>query len=335
MTLDVVGERQKSSYVNLAFEPLRSVLTDGLVEVCINPDGAVWCEERGDAFMKKSKLTLAPRQVRDIGLQIASEGGVRISEKHPVGSVSINFQDWLVRAQIVQSPAVRQGDSISLRFFKPDTALIVPGYLNGKPVDASAVRRALNRRVAEMAVGDLQAALTLCVTEKLNVVVSGGTSSGKTTVARWLISYVPPEERIITIEDVPDLMPAQPNKVMLVSNRTDEHRSPDRLLQACLRMRPDRIILSEVTGSDAYTFLKAINTGHGGSITTIHADTAELAIDRLAQTALEANSHMTYRDMIAYVKRSIDVIVHVGKEGGRRGVLQVFLPDNFHITEGE
>jgi len=94
-------------------------------------------------------------------------------------------------------------------------------------------------------------------------------------------------------------------------------------------MRPDRIILSEVTGSDAYTFLKAINTGHGGSMTTVHAETAELAVERMAQTALEADGKMTYQDMIAYVVRSIDVIVHVGKRDGKRGVLEVFLPRSY------
>ncbi|MBF5079975.1 hypothetical protein F1642_13680 [Paracoccus sp. NBH48] len=116
---------------------------------------------------------------------------------------------------------------------------------------------------------------------------------------------------------------------MMVSNRNDPFRSPDVLLQSSLRMRPDRIILSEVTGADAYTFLKAINTGHGGSITTIHAETAELAVERMAQTALEADGKMTYQDMISYVVRSIDVVIHVGKRDGKRGVLEVFLPSRY------
>ncbi len=321
------------TYVDKAFGQLRSLLNDTLVEVCVNPDGQVWFENRGDAFMQRSNITMSPDEVRDAGMQIAAEGNIRLSEKHPVGSVSINYRDWLIRAQMVQHPVVRGGDALSMRFFKSDTEMFTPAYLGDGPQSASAQRRALTNTVAELAKVDLEQALIMCVKEKLNVVVSGGTSSGKTTIARWLVAEVDPRERILTIEDVPDLMPGQPNKVMMVSNRLDPVRSPNVLLQSSLRMRPDRIILSEVTGADAYTFLKAINTGHGGSITTIHAETAELAVERMAQTALEADGKMTYQDMIAYVVRSIDVIVHVGKRDGKRGVLEVFLPSRYGASE--
>lgn len=319
----------EESYVDKAFRPLRPLLKDNLVEICINPDGSVWFENRGDPYMQKADFTLSPTEVKDAGMQIAAEGNIRLSEKNPVGSVSIKYRDWLIRAQVMQSPAVRGGDSLSMRFFQPDTELFMPAYLGGKPQSASKERREVSEMVASLAETKLLDALEMCVKRKLNLVVSGGTSSGKTSVARWLVSKIDDTERLLTIEDVPDLMPSQPNKVMMVSNRNETTRSPDKLLQASLRMRPDRIILSEVTGSDSYTFLKAINTGHGGSITTIHADTAELAVERLAQTALEADGKMTYRDMISYVVRSIDVIVHVAKKDGRRGVMEVYLPRRY------
>ena len=317
------------SYVDKAFGQLSKLLSDDLVEICVNPDGQVWYERRGDPSMRLSTIKLTEEEVRDAGMQIAAEGNIRLSDKHPVGSVSINYREWLIRAQIVHPPVVRGGDALSMRFFKADTEMFEPAYLGEGPESASAARRELTNRVWGLAEANLTDALKMCVKEKLNLVVSGGTSSGKTTVARWLVGQVDDSERILTIEDVPDLMPQQPNKVMMVSNRLDPIRSPDVLLQSSLRMRPDRIILSEVTGSDAYTFLKAINTGHGGSITTIHAETAELAVERMAQTALEADGKMTYQDMIAYVVRSIDVIVHVGKRDGKRGVLEVFLPSHY------
>ncbi|MEL6100418.1 MAG: ATPase, T2SS/T4P/T4SS family [Pseudomonadota bacterium] len=323
------------SYVDGAFEHLRSILTEQIVEIAINPDGTIWTEQQGDAYMTKTDLVLPKTAVEQMCRQMSSGGSVRMSPQHPLGSASIDYQDWLVRAQIIQAPAVRMGHSLSLRFFKPKTQLFEPAYLDGTPKSASAARRELNERVAELATTDLLAALKLCVREKLNLVVSGGTNTGKTTVARWLISNVDDRERIITIEDTPDLMPQQPNKVMLVSDRESDVRGPDKLLQATLRMRPDRIILSEVTGADAYTFLKAINTGHGGSITTVHAETAELAIERLAQTALESGVNMMYRDMISYVQRSIDIIVQVGKRDGKRGVMEVYLPENFDPTDRE
>ena len=317
------------TYVDKAFGQLRALLKNDLVEICVNPDGQVWFENRGDPSMQLSQIRLSPEEVRDAGMQIAAEGNIRLSEKNPVGSVSINYRDWLIRAQMVQHPVVRGGDALAMRFFQADTEMFEPAYLGDGPESASAARRELTNKVWGLAEGNLTDALKMCVTEKLNLVVSGGTSSGKTSIARWLVAQVDQKERILTIEDVPDLMPRQPNKVMMVSNRLDPIRSPDALLQSSLRMRPDRIILSEVTGSDAYTFLKAINTGHGGSITTIHAETAELAVERMAQTALEADGKMTYEDMIAYVIRSIDVIVHVGKRNGKRGVLEVFLPSRY------
>lgn len=320
------------SYVDEAFAKFHKLLTDEIVELVINPDGTVWIENHGDAYMRRTDIIIDAMAAEDTSKQIAAAGQVRLSEKNPLGSVSILYRDWLVRSQIIQSPAVRIANSISMRFFKPNMRLFEPVYLSGAPESASQARRLLNETVAKQAKTNLQSALQTCVDEKLNLVVSGGTSSGKTTVARWLVSKVSDAERIITIEDVPDLMPRQPNTVSLVSDRQSDVRSPDRLLQATLRMRPDRIILSEVTGADAYTFLKAINTGHGGSITTIHAETAELAIERLAQTALEADVNMTYRDMIAYVQRSIDIIVHVGKRNGKRGILEVYLPEHFDPT---
>ncbi|MEJ6396031.1 ATPase, T2SS/T4P/T4SS family [Gymnodinialimonas sp. 2305UL16-5] len=320
---------REASYVDMELGRFTALMSPDLVEIVLNPDGGIWIERRGMEFMEPWSGRKSKDEIGNLGKALASEGEIRVGEESPIGSASINYMDWLIRAQVIQAPAVRDGHSISMRFFRSDSDVIEPEYLEGGPMSASKARRALSQRVRELAATDLQAALRLCVTEKLNVVVSGGTSSGKTTVARWLVQQIDPRERILTIEDVPDLMPFHENKVMMVSDRRSPVRSPDKLLQASLRMRPDRIILSEVTGADAYTFLKAINTGHGGSMTTIHADTAELAIERMAQTALEAGSQMTYTDMISYVTRSLDVIVHVGKKGGRRGVLEVFLPQDY------
>lgn len=317
------------SYISDGLGRLARLVEPDLVEIAVNPDGGVWIERLGDAFMTRAAVTLTPKEAAEIALKIASEGGVRMSEKNPVGSASFELRGWLVRAQIVQQPAVRGGHSISMRFFRSDTDVVPPEYLFGQAVSASERRREVIEEVARLSQEDIQGALRLCVESKLNVIVSGGTSSGKTMLARWMVAQIDDRERILTIEDVPDLMPAQPNKVMMVAARASEVRSPNALLQASLRMRPDRIILSEVTGEDAYTFLKAVNTGHGGSITTVHAESAELAIERMAQTALEAKGQMTYQDMVGYVTRSIDVVVHVAKQDGRRGVMQVYQPSEF------
>jgi type IV secretion system protein VirB11 len=164
------------------------------------------------------------------------------------------------------------------------------------------------------------------VDNKLNMIVSGGTSTGKTVAARKILTLVPAEERILTIEEAAELRPEQPNVVTLISDRESEMRSADALLTATLRMRPDRIVLGEVRGKEALTFLEAINTGHGGSLTTLHAETPQLAVRRLAIAALKTDLPMTYADMITYIEGSIDVIIQAGRHEGGRGITEFFLP---------
>ncbi|MEO2037052.1 MAG: ATPase, T2SS/T4P/T4SS family, partial [Planctomycetaceae bacterium] len=104
------------------------------------------------------------------------------------------------------------------------------------------------------------------------------------------------------------------------------NQTADVLLTATLRMRPDRIILGEVRGKEAMTFLEAINTGHGGSMTTLHAETPQLAVQRLAIAALKTEVPIPYRDMIDYIESSIDVIIQAGREDGQRGITEFYLP---------
>lgn len=113
---------------------------------------------------------------------------------------------------------------------------------------------------------------------------------------------------------------------MIAERRAGATRSPAMLLEAALRMRPDRLILGEIRGEEALNFLEAINTGHPGSISTIHADSPALALDRLALMVMRTGVAMTRDDVIDYAMRTIDMIVQVGRRDGRRGVLSVWMP---------
>ena len=192
--------------------------------------------------------------------------------------------------------------------------------------DARLFNVSVPRNTVLSSVGDIDAALSFCVQNKLNMIVSGGTSTGKTVAARKILAHVPAEERIVTIEEAAELLPTQPNAVTLIANRDAEFQSADVLLTATLRMRPDRIILGEVRGKEAMTFLEAINTGHGGSMTTLHAETPQLAVQRLAIAALKTEIPMTYADMIQYIENSIDVIIQAGRHDGKRGITEFYLP---------
>ena len=143
---------------------------------------------------------------------------------------------------------------------------------------------------------------------------------------RKMLSFVPSSERIVTIEEAAELHPPQPNVVSLMASREEKVRTPDELLTASLRLRPDRLIVGEVRGKEAMTFLEAINTGHGGSMTTLHAESPQLALARLAIAGLKAQLPMTYQDMMSYIEGSIDVIIQTGRHDGRRGVAEFYLP---------
>ena len=316
------------SYLQTSLDKLADAARDDVIEICINPDGSSWGEFQGDHFMRALDQRLSVTEVRDLGNQIASSANTTMSKDKPIVSVSITYRDRPIRAQVVTPPAVLSGMSISLRFFSSlPLDQIELRFLYGEERKLEELRQEKNRALREVvAPGDIYAAIRFCVENKLNMIVSGGTSTGKTVAARKILSYVPDDERIVTIEEAAELLPAQPNAVTLIANRDAEFQSADVLLTATLRMRPDRIILGEVRGKEAMTFLEAINTGHGGSMTTLHAETPQLAVQRLAIAALKTEIPMTYQDMVQYIESSIDVIIQAGREDGQRGITEFYLP---------
>ena len=319
-----------TSYLQSSFDKLPDALRNDVIEICINPDGSVWGEFQGDHFMRSLGTKLTQVEVRDLGNQIAGAANTKMSKDKPIVSVSIKYRNRPIRAQVIQPPAVNEGFSISLRFFSTlplnDIEL---KYLFGQERKMEVVRQDRNLELREVVrSGDIYAAVQFCVLNKLNMIVSGGTSTGKTVTARKILSYVPDEERIVTIEEAAELLPEQPNVVTLISSRDVPFQSADVLLTSALRMRPDRIVLGEVRGSEAMTFLEAINTGHGGSMTTLHAETPQLAVQRLAIAALKTDVPMTYKDMIEYIERSIDVIIQGARFEGDRGITEFYLPNS-------
>ncbi len=161
--------------------------------------------------------------------------------------------------------------------------------------------------------------LRQAVLAKKNIVISGQTSSGKTTFASALLEEIPEDERIITIEDADELDPPQPNHVRLFFSRggqgVSKHTAAD-LLRACLRLRPDRIFFGELRGEEAADFVDSINTAHPGSITTIHANGTRLAIHRIYDMM---NNQMPFEQFKNYITSVIEVFVHiVSTPAGRR-----------------
>ena len=320
-----------SSYAEQGLAPLRDLLTsDRVNEVVINPDGAVFVEHADAAHMAPAIwVEMSERAIRDLGSHLAGETGNALGEDHPIVSGRVSVFGADMRVQVVVPPAVERGVSLSIRKYVPhvlDPDAI--GFVAGGQTDLEGERKERQRSLAaDIEAGNLPSLFRRAVDQRLNILVSGGTSSGKTTVARALLAMADPDERLVTIEDAVELRPNHANIVALVaSRRADSDRTAGKLLQSALRMRPDRLVLGEIRGAEAYDFLEAINTGHPGSITTVHADSPELALERMALMVMQTGVQLSRREVIDYARRTIDMIVQVGRRDGRRGVLEVSLP---------
>lgn len=160
-----------------------------------------------------------------------------------------------------------------------------------------------------------------------NIVVSGSTNSGKTTFLNTLLREVPQDERLLTIEDVRELRVGAPNSAHLLASKGGQGVAKvtiQDLLEACLRLRPDRIILGELRGAEASSFLHAVNSGHPGSLTSVHADSPALAFERLALMVMQGNAALTREQILAYLRGVIDIVVQVRKLGAIRKVSAIY-----------
>ena len=318
------------SHAEQGLGPLRGLLTsDEVNEVVINPDGGVWVEYAGVEHMQRWEGEIPEPRLKMLGNHLAGETKNQLGPKHPIVSGRVHLFGQSVRVQIIVPPAIEGGISVSIRKYVSRVLDVGEvGFLGGQSVDVDAERRKRLEELRGLALtGELQTLLRRAVDERLNMLVSGGTSSGKTTLARAILAMSDRNERMVTIEDAPELHLPHPNNVSLIADRRDgSERSPARLLENTLRMRPDRLILGEIRGVEAFNFLEAINTGHPGSISTIHADSPKLALERMAMMVLRAGLNQTRADVVEYATRTIDLIVQVGRRGGERGVVQVYMP---------
>jgi type IV secretion system protein VirB11 len=184
----------------------------------------------------------------------------------------------------------------------------------------------LSRLLALRQRGEAHALLETAVRERRNIVVCGGTATGKTTVVNALIKEIPRDERLVLIEDAAELFLEHPNAVGMIAVKGElgEARvTVDDLLQASLRMRPDRIIIGELRGKEALTFVRAANSGHPGSLTTVHADSPAGALRQMAMMMVQSGVQLSRSECEGYVRDVVDVWVQLSRVDGVRTVSQI------------
>jgi pilus assembly protein CpaF len=171
------------------------------------------------------------------------------------------------------------------------------------------------------------AALRQAVEARKNVLISGGTGTGKTTLLNALAAFIPDEERLVIIEDTSEIQIAKPNLVRLEARREQPGLPAVTirdLLRTTLRLRPDRILLGEVRGGEAFDLLQALNTGHAGSLSTLHANSAGQALARFTTCVLQSGVEMPYRAIRSNIGEALDLLVHIERRQGRRFVTEIF-----------
>lgn len=283
------------------FKPIEHLLESETVsEIMVNPDSSVWIEEGG-------RVQLLPGVRFDDG---ALQTGLEV--------IANRFGKKL------------DADSPIMNLRLPDgsrMAAMIPPVVNPRPVVT--IRKFTSRdfTLADLVRGGMlseeqAASLTDSVREGQNILIAGGTGSGKTTLLNVLADAIPENGRILIIEDTAELHIRKPH-VVSAESQTDTHRTNvtfDDLLKAVLRHRPDRIIVGEVRGAEARTLLDAMNTGHRGTLATIHASSAEEALFRLAMLALRAGGAPGLDAVAAEARRCLDLVVYISRRDGRRSI---------------
>ena len=302
---------------------------DGVNEVMVNRPCEAWVEKKGDFFLKKLP-EVDYNHLLGLGRLIAQSTDQKISEENPLLSATLPNG---YRIQVVFPPACEPG-CVSMAIRKPSSLnLSLEDYDKMGPFSQTTTGevedpndKILNSYLEQNNIKDF---LLHSIKVKKNIIISGGTSTGKTTFTNAALAAIPPEERLITVEDAREVkLPCHNNTVHLIASKGGQGRAKvtiQDLIESCLRLRPDRIIVGELRGLEAFSFLRAINTGHPGSISTLHADTPHMALEQLKLMVMQAGLGLPPEEVKKYILAVIDIVVQLKRgSGGRRYISEVY-----------
>ena len=317
--------------------PLYDVFNEeGVNEISINNQCEIWVEKSGKIECRELKeLTLS--HLKGLARLIAQATDQHVSEENPLLSATLPNG---FRVQVV-FPPVCPSDSLAMSIRKPHgVSLSLQDYEDSgafskvvsKDVDTSI--KQLNDFLEQGKIADF---IRTAVLSKKNIIVSGGTSTGKTTFTNALLMEIPEDERIITAEDAREVVLKHKNKIHLVASKGGQGRSNvaiKDIIEACLRLRPDRIIVGELRGVEAFSFLRAINTGHPGSISTLHADTPKMALEQLKLMVMQAGLGIPADQIFGYIVSVVDIVVQLKRSEGKRHVSDILMTNSLRGENG-
>lgn len=330
-----------STYMRQAAAPIRHWLqSPDVIEIMCNRPGEIWIEERGVAQMQRHDVPgLDAKAIVHLSRMIAGNSSQNVNEETPLLSAAMPNGE---RFQAVLSPVASMGGAFSIRKqvitdMSMDQYMAlggldyvrIPGAEVASEDYVTDIESGFIERLRDPSPAGRREAFRFAVQNRMTMLIAGGTSSGKTTFFNGLLKDVPEWERIISIEDTRELKPPQPNYLALVASKGGQGRARTTIqdcLEASLRLRPDRIFMGEVRGAEAFSFLQAINTGHPGSMSTLHADNPRGAYERLAMMAMQAGLGLTKAELLEFVRFVVPVIIQIGRDAktGRRGVTEIY-----------
>ncbi len=307
----------RSVYLDAYLAPFRPWLErETVTEILANGPGELWVEDAAHRGMQRIDLPeLTDQLLQRLAEQVARVSHQGINREHPL--LAATLPDG-ARIQMCGPPATRRHWAMAIRRHR----------LLDLPLDA--YDRGPIQTRAEPALPDPQAEpiafLREAIRRRRTILISGGTSTGKTTFLNAMLHEIPAQERVVLVEDTAELRLPGANGVGLIAVKGElgEARvSSADLLQAALRLRPDRIVLGELRGAETISFLRAINTGHPGSFSTVHANTPRGALDQIALMAMQTGIGLTRSETLEYAASVIDIVVQLDRIDGKRGIAAI------------
>jgi type IV secretion system protein VirB11 len=320
------------SALRLTLRPLEPLLADAQVtEVCINRPQEAFIET-SSGWTRESLPFASFDWCRRLAKLVANATRQRVDESSPLLSASLPGGE---RIQVALPPATTQG-CVAITIRRPSDEVWSISELCRRGIFRLTRRATDSPDEAEsqllrlLAEREYEAFMRLAVVSRKNIIVSGATGSGKTTWTKALIREIPPEERLITIEDAQELvLDRHANHVRLFYSKDGQglaRVTPKQLLEACLRMKPDRILLAELRAEEAFDYLRNVNSGHPGSITSVHAASAELAFEQLVLLVKQSpgGREMARGDIKNLLYLLVDVVIQCGIERHERFIREIW-----------